>query len=540
MKLSMCRSARGVLCSLLFIVHTAAFADDRNLELGPKPGERRVALVIGNAAYQGSSALKNPGNDARAIAEKMKAMGFDVILRIDSTQKDMNRAITRFGEKLSAGGVGLFYYAGHGMQVRGKNFLVPVDAEIEGESAVRSESVDLDLVLDQLSVARVGVVILDACRNNPFERRFRGGSGNGLAQVDAPKGVLIAYATAPGKVAADGSGKHGLYTSELLRALDEPGRRIEDVFKQVRIRVSGETSDRQIPWESSSLTGDFYFLPQVSGVTPRDTGRDVQPGVAVDPVLVELEMWKSVKDSTSIADFEEYIRHYPNGKFAGLAHARMARIGQASQEMRPQVTEADMVGKWKFGRATSGLLAPAGHLCDVELLAMKGAHGNAVRACHGNESFWRINGDTLEFLGNSGQVTTIFTLKSAGHWEGAYVGPASGLIGGVIHYLKRDAAQGYDGQWSGELETYGGLFESPVRLGLEVSVRKNQLSGHVFMYGENRTFSGQVAEDGELVDAKLTGSIQGYTLHGKLWDVNGEGLMGWKLRMKLSRKPMAQ
>lgn len=443
MMLPICRSARIAFFTLLFIVQPAAFAQERNLEPSPKSGERRVALVIGNAAYQGSSALKNPGNDARAIAEKLGALGFEVILRIDSTQKDMNRAITRFGEKLSGGGVGLFYYAGHGMQVRGKNFLVPVDAEIEGESAVRSESVDLDLVLDQLSVARVGVVILDACRNNPFERRFRGGSG-GLAQVDAPKGVLIAYATAPGKVAADGTGKHGLYTSELLRALDEPGRRIEDVFKQVRVRVSGATRDQQVPWESSSLTGDFYFLPQESGAALRETGREAPPAGSVDPALIELEMWKSVKDSTSIADYEEYLRHYPDGKFAGLAHARIERLGRSAQEMRPRVTEAELVGKWKFGRATGGLFAPAGHLCDVELLVSKGAHGNVIRACHGNESFWRINGDTLEFLGSGGQVTTIFTLKSEGHWEGPYVGPGSGLIGGVIHDLKRDAARSHD------------------------------------------------------------------------------------------------
>lgn len=539
MRLVMCRSVLIALFAFLFIVHTAAFAQERNLELSSKSGEQRVALVIGNAAYQGSSALKNPGNDARAIAEKMKALGFDVILRIDSTQKDMNRAITRFGEKLSGGGVGLFYYAGHGMQVRGKNFLVPVDAEIEGESAVRSESVDLDLVLDQLAAVRIGVVILDACRNNPFERRFRGGSG-GLAQVDAPKGVLIAYATAPGKVAADGAGKHGLYTSELLRALDEPGRRIEDLFKQVRVRVSGATSDQQIPWESSSLTGDFYFLPQGAGAASREPAGEASPAGALDPALIELEMWRSVKDSASIADYEEYLRHYPEGKFAGLAHARIARLGQPPQEIRPQPSEAELVGKWKFGRATGGLLAPAGHLCDIELLAAKGAHGNVIRSCHGNESFWRINGDTLEFLGSSGQVTTIFTLKSRGHWEGPYVGPGSGLVGGVIHYLKRDEVRSHDGLWSGELETYGGLFNTPVKVGLEVAVRSGQLSGNVFMYGETRKFSGRVAEDGELVDAKLTGAIQGYTLHGKLWDVNGEGLMGWKLRMKLSRKQMTQ
>lgn len=194
---------------LLVFICPAAADEGRNLRVADAAQDKRIALVIGNAKYR-ESMLKNPVNDARAMAKALRAFGFEVIERTDVTQKEMNRAITQFGQKLSGGGVGLFYYAGHGMQVRGKNFLVPVDAAIEGEQAVRSESVDLDLVMDQLVYARVGMVILDACRNNPFERSFRSGAGGGLAQVDAPKGVLVAYATAPGKVAADGTGKHGL------------------------------------------------------------------------------------------------------------------------------------------------------------------------------------------------------------------------------------------------------------------------------------------------------------------------------------------
>ncbi|CAG0979535.1 hypothetical protein RHDC4_01794, partial [Rhodocyclaceae bacterium] len=170
--------------------------------------EKRVALVVGNAAYP-SSPLKNPVNDARAISAKLKALGFEVITRENVAQKDMTRAITQFGEKLARkGAVGLFYYAGHGMQVRGKNYLIPVDAQISSEASVRSEAIDVDSMLEQLSTSALGIVILDACRNNPFERRFRGASG-GLAQMDAPKGTLIAYATAPGKVASDGDGRNG-------------------------------------------------------------------------------------------------------------------------------------------------------------------------------------------------------------------------------------------------------------------------------------------------------------------------------------------
>jgi hypothetical protein len=362
-----------------------------------------------------------------------------------------------------------------------------------------------------------------------------------LAQVDAPKGVLVAYATAPGKVAADGTGKHGLYTSELLRALEEPGRRIEDVFKQVRRNVASATNDQQIPWESSSLTGDFFFAAPEQAPAKTNAVEGLPPGSAADSALLELEMWKSVKDSTIAADFEEYLKHYPGGKFSGLAHARIERLNQAGSTAAEQarLLEAELAGKWKFGRSHGTLLAPAGHLCDVELLLAKGAYGNVIRACDSNESFWRLNGDKLEFVGSAGRITTIFSRNEQGYWEGSFIGMGN-LFSDVIHYLKRDFAKRHDGVWSGELETYGGLFESPVKVSLEVTVNNGQVSGKVFMYGENRTLAGRVDKNGDLVDARLVGSLQGYTLHGKLWEADGEGLMGWKLRLKLTKKQLQQ
>jgi uncharacterized caspase-like protein len=225
---------------------------------------RRVALVVGNGGYP-DAPLKNPANDARAVAKSLATLGFQVEAFTDLNQKDMNRAITRFGERLGADTVALFYYAGHGMQVRGKNYLIPVDARITSEGSIRSEAVDVDALLDQFQAAGSGlnIVILDACRNNPFERRFRG-TGGGLAQMDAPKGTLIAYATAPGHVAMDGEGDNGLYTTELLAAMATASLRVEDVFKRVRVRVAAATSDQQMPWEASSLTGDFYFAADVA------------------------------------------------------------------------------------------------------------------------------------------------------------------------------------------------------------------------------------------------------------------------------------
>lgn len=249
----MARMIRSALLGLIacgFIVAAPARAQAPQVE-------KKVALVIGNSAYPTAN-LRNPVNDASAMAGKLRALGFDVLLRTDLTQREMTRSFSQFGEKLGPGAVALFYFAGHGLQVQGKNFLIPVDAEIRTEASVRTEAVDVDLVLHQLGTARLSMVILDACRNNPFERRFRG-TGGGLAQIDAPTGTLIAYATAPGKTADDGLGSNGLYTTELLKAIDMQGLTVEEVFKQVRINVLKASRNQQIPWESSSLTGEFFF-----------------------------------------------------------------------------------------------------------------------------------------------------------------------------------------------------------------------------------------------------------------------------------------
>ena len=219
----------------------------------------RIALVIGNAAYD-EAPLRNPVNDARAMTRALKRVGFQVTSLENASREAMEQAIVDFTSRLQTDAAGLFYYAGHGVQLRGRNYLIPVDANIDSERQVRVESVDVNLLLEELEYARnrVNVVILDACRNNPFERRLRGTS-RGLAAIDAARGTLIAYATAPGSVAMDGDGVNGLYTEELLDALMVPGLSVEEVFKRVRGGVAKRTNDRQIPWESSSLVGEFVF-----------------------------------------------------------------------------------------------------------------------------------------------------------------------------------------------------------------------------------------------------------------------------------------
>lgn len=279
---------------------------------------KRVALVIGNGAYTSAPPLKNPPNDARDMAATLRTLGFDVVSGINANQKDMKRLIREFGLKLKNGGSGLFYYAGHGVQSKGRNYLIPVDANIQSEAEVEDSGVDASLVLNFMDDAQNGlnIVILDACRNNPFARSFRSAT-EGLAQVDAPTGTLIAYATAPGRVASDGTAQNGLYTAELLKQMKVPGLSVTDMFMRVRAEVMKQTGNKQVPWEASSLVGAFYFAGG-SNEAP------VTNSAKIDPVAFELSYWETIKNSTNADDFKAYLERYPNGQFAELAKNRIA------------------------------------------------------------------------------------------------------------------------------------------------------------------------------------------------------------------------
>jgi hypothetical protein len=224
--------------------------------------ERRVALVVGNGAYQNAGTLRNPVNDARAVAQSLQRLGFNVMLRENRSQREMAQDIREFGRQLDQNTVALYYYSGHGIQVKGENYVVPVDAALENEEEVEYATVNVGLVMAQMEAAhsRVNIVFLDACRNNPFARSFRS-SSSGLAMMNAPAGTFIAYATAPGDVASDGTAAagNGLYTQQLLRFLNQPGLPIEQMHKQVRIAVTSASNGDQVPWESSSIMGDFFF-----------------------------------------------------------------------------------------------------------------------------------------------------------------------------------------------------------------------------------------------------------------------------------------
>jgi uncharacterized caspase-like protein len=304
---------------------TSVFAQEPNRQLvqnGPQasPNSKRIALVIGNGAYTSAPPLKNPPNDARDMAATLKTLGFDVTSGINVSQKDMKRLIREFGMKLKNGGSGLFYYAGHGVQSKGRNYLIPVDANIQSEAEVEDSGVDAALVLNFMDDAQNGlnIVILDACRNNPFARSFRSAS-DGLAQVDAPTGTLIAYATAPGRVASDGTAQNGLYTAELLKQMQTPGISITDMFMRVRGEVMKQTGNKQVPWEASSLVGSFYFAGASSDSPPVTFAK-------IDPVAFELSYWETIKSSTNADDFKAYLARYPQGQFVELAKNRIANL----------------------------------------------------------------------------------------------------------------------------------------------------------------------------------------------------------------------
>ena len=221
----------------------------------------KAALVIGNGNYL-IGTLANPENDSKAMAEVLRKLGFEVYEYENLNTGRMKKAIDDFGIKLKNKEVALFFYAGHGIQAKGLNYLIPVDAELSSESQVEYDCVQADRVLGVMeeSGAKVKIMILDACRNNPFERSWsRAASGRGLASMNAPSGTLIGYATSPGSTASDGSGKNGLYTSALLESIPVAGKSLSQVFQNVGKIVSKKSGGEQIPWISSSMTDEFYF-----------------------------------------------------------------------------------------------------------------------------------------------------------------------------------------------------------------------------------------------------------------------------------------
>lgn len=295
----------------------------------------RHALVIGNSQYK-RSPLDNPGNDAKAVAGVLGILGFDVTLQLDAGRQSMLNAIEEYANRLAARkGVGLFYFAGHGVQLAWRNYLIPVDAVIKSLADVPAHAVELNSLLSGLGKANnpMNVIVLDACRDNPFGEAFPT-EHKGLSQFDAPPGSLLAYATSPGNVASDGTGSNGLYTEQLLRELKIREAKIEDVFKRVRLAVRRRSNGGQIPWESTSLEEDFYFLPPGAIAKPNED-------VATKRFEEELAIWERIKSTISPEPLEDYLRRYPSGLFSEVAQLRLDQVLAGTGERRIEIRSDD-------------------------------------------------------------------------------------------------------------------------------------------------------------------------------------------------------
>src|SRR6056297_1879680 len=275
--------------------------------------QERIALIVGNSSYTTVSALDNPTRDAQLIGSTLEQIGFDVTLLIDATQTEMKRALSDFGRKLRNGGAdttGLFYYAGHGVQSFGNNYLLPVDVELNDAADLDLEGVEAQSVLRQMASARnrTNFVILDACRDNPFIDMAEFDSP-GLAEMKAPTGTFLSYATSPGAVALDGTGQNSPFTLALAKEMTKPGIPVEQMFKQVRISVLDQTNGLQTPWDTSSLTNNFAFVD-----APLETPED----------LAARQLWNSVQATRDPVQIMLFLRGYPDSSYAEEARTLLA------------------------------------------------------------------------------------------------------------------------------------------------------------------------------------------------------------------------
>jgi uncharacterized caspase-like protein len=291
---------------------------------GATAQNRRVALVVGAGRYEHAARLANTTDDALAIAAALARLGFDVDTVLDPDRAAFETAVRKLGERARGADAALFYYAGHALEYGGRNWLVPVQADLHSERDLRFETLDLDAVIEQMQgQSRVSILFLDACRENPFANALTAGTralslNRGLAAPQREAvGTMIVYATAPGQVAEDGDGPHSPFTAALLRHMEEPGVEIRQMLAEVRRDVRKATGGRQVPWDSSALEGQFYLHPVPASA---------QPKLSADANDIEVMFWDSVRNSSDPADLRAYLMRYPGGLFADLARNHLARL----------------------------------------------------------------------------------------------------------------------------------------------------------------------------------------------------------------------
>ncbi len=307
--------------------------------------DKRVAFVVGNGAYKNVAQLPNPPMDAKAMASTLRNVGFEVVEGTDLTRDKMTEKLLDFGKRAQGADIAVFFYAGHGIAISGTNYLLPVDADIKSEMDVKlGAAINVDLTLDQtMGDAKVKLVFLDACRDNPFAAKIKQTAtrsvsvGQGLAEMKSGEDTLIAFATGPGQTALDGTdGQHSPFTRALIKHITEPGIEIQQAMTEVRAEVQDETNKGQLPWGHTNLTGSVYLNPAApTAAAATAASAAAAPAVASAPSGgsdVELEFWRSVRDSNKPEELNAYITNYPNGQFKSLALSRIASLDSGSKD----------------------------------------------------------------------------------------------------------------------------------------------------------------------------------------------------------------
>jgi len=310
--------------------------------------QKRVALVIGNSAYQNTGELRNPSNDAADMTAALRRLGFEVTDGRDLDKRAMERAIRQFGLSLEGADIALFFYAGHGIQVGGQNHLIPVDARLASEGDVDFETLPLSLVLKQMErEAKTNLVLLDACRDNPLARNLARSMGTraisigtGLAEVKTGIGTLIGFSTQPGNVAADGVGRNSPYAGALLKHIESSAKDVSGILVDVRNDVLRATNGTQVPWEHTSLTGQVYFHDAPVAAPEPPLGTSASPSGRNYDKEMEIAFWNAVKDSKSPALLKTYLDRFPRGTFADLARVLMDETDRGSRAGAPTATGA--------------------------------------------------------------------------------------------------------------------------------------------------------------------------------------------------------
>jgi murein DD-endopeptidase MepM/ murein hydrolase activator NlpD len=321
--------------SMFYRILVAIFVWLVCLSVNAQQKEQRVALVIGNSSYK-SSPLKNPVNDARDMANSLRGYGFTVIERTNLTTRQVGQTLREFRSKLTPGSVAVVFYAGHGVQIKGENYLPTVDAEINGEEDVPMQSLSTRQVMDILGEAktRMNLVFLDACRDNPYARSFRS-SNRGIAKENAPSGTLISFATRPGSVAADGDGRNGLYTSVLLEQIKQSNQPIEQVLKRVVTGVKSASKGQQEPWMEGSIEGEFCF-----GTCGIAGAVQAQSSIQINDSKLDEKFWEDAKSIGTKEGYEAYLAQYPAGRFSSLAKAQILRLSPAPITQQPSISNS--------------------------------------------------------------------------------------------------------------------------------------------------------------------------------------------------------